>query len=513
MIKATRGLTDSQALKKIQQLLAKIQASATRFPDDPQAQRERIQRAKMDRMFFFKTYLPHWFSSDFADMHYQLSELSDEPGQAIVRFPRGFAKTTIGAQGIPLHNAVFDKVKFQLVIGKNQDHAAEILLPVILELEANERLAQDFGDLTTDIWGFKNGFMLSNGCWLACEGWEGRIRGIKKGAYRPNYIVVDDIEDRELVRNPRRVKQMVEWWLSEVMFALHDEAGTAMWLCTSLSGKSPTSLLLDPAYSPHEGNDPPDFKRLSFKAENPDGGSAWPARFPKERLQAMQDRMGTRAYKQEMLHEPMGDGGMFRREWFREILEEAIPREELATVTATDPSVKENESSDRKAVVTVSKHLPTGNYYIRHAWIRAASDTDMVDAMYLQQRLYRPMVQRLETQGAFELLKYPLREGAKRHGGLQLPVRTLTQSRPKILRIRIIEPIAERGKIWYVKDQSDQNVLLDQLELYPSTSVKDDGCDALAMCLDYLEPLSMGRDEGSYESMGKRETAGLGKLI
>lgn len=501
-MKLTREITSAQALKRIQILLAQIQASATRFPEDPQAQRERIARAKSDELFFYKTYLPHWFESDFADMHYELRDVLKTPGQKLVRFPRGFAKTT-NAQGKLVHNAVFDLVKFQLAIGRNQDHGQEILLPVVLELEVNERIQQDFGDQTTDVWGFKNGFMLRNGCWLASEGWEGRIRGVKKGPYRPNFVLVDDVEDKELVRNPRRVKQMEEWWLTEVMFALHDAQGVAVWLCTSLSDKSPTSLLMNPEHTPHEGHDPPQFDRLSFKAENEDRESTWPDRFPTERLRAMEARMGSRAYRREMLHETIADGGIFRREWFREVLEADIPTTDLVSVTACDPSVKDSESADRKAVVTVAKHLPTGNYYILHAWIRAATDTEMVDAMYVQDRLYRPVVVRLEAQGAFELLRYPLAEGAKRNGK-PLHVRTLTQSLPKELRIRRIEPIAERGVIHWVKNQSDQNELMNQFELYPSRSAHDDGPDAAEMCFEYLEPLTVVGTMAGFQSLDKR---------
>ena len=36
-------------------------------------------------------------------------------------------------------------------------------------------------------------------------------RGIKKRGLRPNYIAVDDIDDDELVRNPRRVGEAVDW--------------------------------------------------------------------------------------------------------------------------------------------------------------------------------------------------------------------------------------------------------------------------------------------------------------
>ncbi len=502
-MKLAQQISNAAALKRIQALLARIQSEATRFPDDPAAQRERIKRAKSDEMFFFTTYFPHWFESEFAEMHFALRDTLRIPGQKIVRYPRGFAKTT-SAQGTLLYNSLFDRVKFQLVVGRNQDHGQEILLPVVMELEANPRLLQDFGDQTTEVWGWTNGFMLKNGCWLASEGWEGRIRGVKKGPYRPNFILVDDIEDEELVRNPRRVRRMIDWWLSEVMFALHDERGIAVWLCTSLSDRSPTSLLLDPEYSPHEGHDPPQFDRLSFRAENAERESTWPARFPTERLRAMEARMGSRAYRREMLHESVPDEGIFRREWFRKIAEDEIPQTELVSVTACDPSVKETTAADRKAVVTVSKHLPTGRYYIRHAWIRAATDTEMVEALYLQDRLYRPVVIRLETQGAFALLKYPLAEGAKRHGKV-LHVRALTQSIPKEIRIRRVEPIAEQGRIYWVDQHSDQSELINQFEMFPASAAHDDGPDAAEMCIDYLESITAGGTMDGYAS-GERRT-------
>lgn len=513
-MKLSQTMTDAQALKKIQALLARIAASATRFPDDPAAQRERIQRAKSDYFYFCKTYLPHWFGCEFADAHYQLLDELGDPGQKLIQWPRGWAKTTHGAQGIPIWRALCEHGHFSLIVGKNDPHGKEILLPVVMELEANERILQDFGEQATDVWGFENGFLLRNGRWLDCVGWEGRVRGKKKGPYRPDYIVVDDIEDRELVRSPRRVKQMIQWWLTEVMFAFGDESGVAVWLCTNIHGKSATSLLLNPEYSPFEGEEPPQFTRLKFRATNEDGQSAWPDRFSDERLAAMKARMGSRAFEQEMNGLAMADGGMFRPEWIRWVDASEVPTTEMVTVGAVDPSVKSSGKADMKAVQIWSKHLPTSRYYVRYCWLRQGTDSELVDAMYRGDAQLSPIVWWFEAQGAFELFKYPLAEGAKRFGGKRLPVRFFTQSLPKEIRIRSLEAPFEQGLVHFVRGAGDVQVLAEQFEHYPTAGVADDGPDASEMIYRYLQPLGTSHGEGNYNAVGgKRSSAGLGKLI
>lgn len=513
-MKVTKQITDRQALQQITAMLARMASSATRFPEDAKAQRERIKRAGEDYFYFCKTYFPHWFTHEFAPAHEQLVEEIKTPGQKIIQWPRGWAKTTHGAQFIPLWRAIFEKGNYSLIVGKNETHAREIVLGIILEVEANERLLQDFGDLTTDVWGFDSGFMFKNGRWISCTGWEGRVRGAKKGPYRPDYIVVDDIEDQEIVRNRQRVRRMIHWWLTDVMFAFGDGDGVAIWLCTNISGKSATSLLLDPRFRPFEGEEPPQFTRLKFSWKNADGSSAWPSRFPDERIRETEVRMGKRAAAQEMEGLAITDGGMFRREWMNFISESEVPRADIVWVGGCDPSVKDKDNADMKAVGCMGKHLPTGRFYVGYCWIRVGTDTEMCDAMYRahDHKLHTPMVWWLEAQGAFELLKYPLAEAAKRHGNRRLPVRFFAQSLPKELRIRSMEAPFEQRLFYFIEGFTDQSVLIEQLEYFPSNGVHDDGPDMLEMCYRYLQHLTADRAEGSYESMGKRESAGLSKL-
>ncbi len=207
------------------------------------------------------------------------------------------------------------------------------------------------------------------------------------------------------------------------------------------------------------------------------------------------------------------DGGMFRREWFRKITEAELPQSEMVSVGACDPSVKDKDNADMKAVGVLSKHVSSGRYFIRYCWLKVATDTEMVDAMYRAHRLYSPLVWWLEAQGAFELLKYPLAEGAKRNGNQQLPVRFFSQSLPKELRIRRLEVPAEQGLIHYIGGHSDQELLIEQFEYYPSSGTHDDGPDMVEMCYRYLEHLTADRGDGGYESLGKRESSGLGKMI
>ena len=519
-MRRTKVLSIREAQRQLDQLAARIQQSATPLPAEGKA--ERVAKGEQDFWFFGRTYFPHYMTAAPAMMHREIVPLMLLLLVLIVRMPRGFAKTTIG-QIFIAWCALYKKRHFAVWIGKSDEAAQESVTAIVLEFEMNERIIRDFGEQRTKDWSAPSGFRLKNGFWLLALGRGGVIRGRKKQQYRPDLVIADDLEDDELVRNPKRVRQLLKWWLQSVLPMLARE-GTAVWLGTSLSQKSALDQLLDPEWSYEEGQPPPECMRKSYPAENLEGESVWPEVWPTEMLRAKRAQIGSTAYNQEFLHRAEMAGGMFRREWFKPYKdtppgispinggEAYLPVEGLITVQVTDPSVKSKETNDYKAVIVVSKHLPTQCYYIRHAWIRHDSAMNMLKKMFALHILLKPYLWLFEAIG-FALLYKDLINKIWHEFGIRPPIKFIDQQGlPKEIRIRRLEPIAEAGRIYYMPGHSDQNVLIEQLCYYPSSGMADDGPDALDMAIAHLEPMRAQVKARAAERIERKDDSFVGAL-
>ncbi len=501
-LKRTSKLSESQAIARIEQLARKIRSSATRLPGGEAEKRARLAEADKNFFFFAKTYFPHHFSADPASMHYKFIEAASEPGVIIFRMPRGFGKTTLG-QIFALWCLLFGKKKYVILIGKSQSVADELVETLVLELEENERLIQDFGEQRTSKWSAQNGFRLKSGAFFRALGREQPIRGRKMVSQRPDLILADDLEDEELVRNPTRVKRVLKWFLQSVLPARARDA-TVVWLGTGLAGKSPTALLLDPEWSYADSEDPPNFVRLSFAARNTEGQSVWPEVWSDARLSAERATIGTTAFNNEFEHLYEMVGGMFHDAWFVPYLPKDLPTSGLVSVTMADPSVKAKTTSDTKAVITISFDPKTRFYYIRHAWIRRGTTAEFIKQLFDQALVYHSRLVIVETV-AFAILLIKLIQDEDRARGVRLPVRCIEQAIGKEVRIQTVEPIAEQKRIHYIKGHSDQNELIEQFTYFPTSGKPDDGPDAFQMGVEFCERLpGDGKSKSKYESTSRR---------
>ena len=155
-----------------------IQDSVSPFENDtPEKQIERMERAKWDKLFFMKTYLPHYFTSDFGEFHDEWGDLAEIRDECVfVAAPREHAKSTFFTFGDPVHDICYDLRWFVIIVSDTNDQATGFTLPIRLELEDNPRVKNDFGKFRGSVWK-NNDFTTKNGVRI----WPGE-RARKSGA-------------------------------------------------------------------------------------------------------------------------------------------------------------------------------------------------------------------------------------------------------------------------------------------------------------------------------------------
>jgi predicted phage terminase large subunit-like protein len=463
-----------------------IEESVSPFEDDsPEKQKERIDQAEWDKLFFMRTYLPHYFYGEFADFQEEWAELGDLKNEcAFVAAPREHAKSTFFTFGDLLHDVCYELRHFILIISDTNDQATGFTLPIRLEFEDNPRIRHDFGDLTGKPWG-KNDFTTSKGVRVLARGRGEKVRGLKNRQYRPDKAVVDDFENDTNVRNPKQVKEGKDWLLKAVIGSLGEG------YCFLMVGNifHPKSVLSQFMAEKDDEGQPLYISRV-YQAivdeGKPEERPLWPSVWPIERLYAKRRQMGPRVFNEEMMNRTGAEDSPFQESWFKYFERVEIVLPELIVATFVDPSAKNREANDFKAIVTVGLHRATMKFHCLHAWIRHASVGEMFRAAYAQFDSYGGRIG-IEENMLKDFLHEAIYNFAK-EAGRYLPWEAVHHSTSKEARIiGTLSYLVEHEKLLFERGQSDQNTLVEQLIFILNANIHDDGPDALEGAVSMIQ--------------------------
>lgn len=479
-----------------------IQESVSPFEDDtPEKQAERKQRARSDKLYFMKTYLPHYFSKPFGDFHEEWSDLGDlRDDCAFVAAPREHAKSTFFTFGDPIHDVCYESRHFILIISDTNDQATGFTLPIRLEFEDNPRIRHDFGDLHGPKWAV-NDYTTANGIRMLARGKGEKVRGIKNRQWRPDKAVVDDFENDENVESPRLVKKGRKWLQGAVMGSL-GEGFCFLMVGNLFHPKSVLSQFI--ADKDEDGNALYISKiyRAILDEGKPDERPLWPEMWSLERLYKKKRTMGSVVFNAEMMNLVGAEESPFKEQWFRYFERTQIANKTLQTATFVDPSAKGGEANDYKAIITVGLDRAKMIFYCLHAWLRHTSPGGMFAAAYNHIDTYGGRIG-IEDNMLEDFLHEAIINYAK-EVKRYLPWAAVHHSTNKEARIiGTLSYLVEHGKILFEKGHSDQDLLVEQLVYILNKNVNDDGPDALEGAVSLLQG---GGGVIEHESTGKKRT-------
>ena len=153
--------------------------------------------------------------------------------------------------------------------------------------EFNARIIADFGEQKS-VGDWQEGeFTSQSGVkFLAC-GRGQSPRGLREREARPDYIVIDDLDDDELCRNEKRVKDLTDW-VKEALFGALDVGRGRFIMVGNLISK--TSVLANIAAT--KG-----VYVSEVKAVDRDGNPVWKEKWTKDEAQEYRDFVGYRAWE------------------------------------------------------------------------------------------------------------------------------------------------------------------------------------------------------------------------
>lgn len=484
---AEKKLAYEQWKERCKQVQAFTDTSLMR-KETPLEKEKRIRRLQSNYAAFCEYYFPHFLqlrdkttgevirTIHNAPFHNQAAQkVKNTPNlKAVFMWPRGHAKSTHMDIFTPLWLMFQTKrlINFMVVVGKSEDSAIRLLGDIQAELEYNQRIISDFGTQKNAGDWQEGEFKTKDGVkFLAC-GRGQSPRGLRDREARPDYIVIDDLDDDELCRNEKRVHDLTDW-VKEALFGSLDVGRGRFIMVGNLISK--TSVLFNLAHT--KG-----VFLSKIVAVDANGEPVWREKWTKEEAQAYADFVGFRAWNKEMMHNPIKDGTIFRHDWIR--YKKVLPLNKYdQLICYTDPSFKSTTSNDYKASRFWGK-IGT-EFHLIDCYVRQDTVGGMVRWLY---NLYESLPEDVTVSFFMEanflqdtILDEFTEEGNRR--GYQLPITGDKRKKPdKLQRIEAISPLWERGFVFYneaLKDSPDMEVGIEQtLSLERGSRVHDDAPDA-----------------------------------
>lgn len=470
-----------------------IAGSVSPFDDDtPEKQEERIERGRHDLLYFCKTYLPHYFPIEFGPFHEEWEDISETRDDVeLVGAPREHAKSTFFSFAIPIRNICYVLRRFQLIISDTNDQAVGFTLPIKTELEDNPRIRHDFGDLKGGKWAAGD-FVSANGVKTLARGKGEKVRGLKNRQYRPDYAVIDDFENDENVENPKIVEKGLRWLRRAVIGSM----GTG-YLFVMVGNLFHPKSVLSQLIAEKDEEGLPLYRSHVYRAwldyGKPEQRPLFPALWPAERLEKKKRTMGVRDFNAEMMNLTGDDDSPFQENWFVYYDRLELPTTIMEVATFVDPSAKNGEGNDYKAIITVGLDRSIMKFRCLHAFIRRVSVGDMFRAIYAQHDSYGGVVG-IEENMLKDFLHEAIFNYAKEVGRYLpwMPVHHSTNKEARI--IGSLSYLVEHQKLLFEKGHSDQDLLVEQLIYILNKNINDDGPDGLEGAVSLLQGGATGEE-------------------
>jgi predicted phage terminase large subunit-like protein len=195
--------------------------------DGPAESQNWKERCAKSLELFCQHYFPDVFTSEFCEFHRDVFRkiegyiLSGDHGglkKYMARAaPRGHGKSQIISMGLPLWCACYGYRFNILIVSDTAEQAAQFINDIKGELEENEALIADFGNLVGKKTWKTDKIVTANGVHCCAKGAGQKLRGIKYRNKRPDLVIVDDLENDESVETEGQRKKLFNWFMKALL--------------------------------------------------------------------------------------------------------------------------------------------------------------------------------------------------------------------------------------------------------------------------------------------------------
>ena len=193
-------------------------------PEERKALEEVLMQCHLNTQVAAKVLFPDVFTSDFSILHDQIFKLIDAGHRKIaIAAPRGLGKTSI-ARTVLAKKILYRDVNFACYVSNSATSAEMQTENIKRSLQSNRMIRQLFGNIKISDNPFSDDDTFSKKAWVAFgntfvlpRGWGQQVRGLNWANYRPQLVIIDDLENKDEIRNEDIRMKMKEWFFSDLL--------------------------------------------------------------------------------------------------------------------------------------------------------------------------------------------------------------------------------------------------------------------------------------------------------
>ncbi len=456
---------------------------------------ERRYLCSKDFSLFFCYYFLKYVKYPYAPFHYEMfgdvKDLFDGKYReaAWIMF-RESAKTSL-SKGLLTWIILYKKRKYVNVDSFDKENAERILFDIVLELQTNDLIKSDFGELFNakknpdEITQKRvNNFLTNNGVRVEAHSTQESVRGRLHAEQRPDFLLLDDFETNKTKDSKAYTEQVIKH-IDEFKAGL-DSTALVLYLGNYITEYGSIQTLIDRAKTDH---------RLLIRSVPviKDGQPTWPAKYAmtdeearltnKVSLEDKKRQLGSQVFSAEMMNQPIDEATQefHKKDWKVRKLED-LKDMRLRKFVTIDSALTRNADSDNTGI---TKNYVTEandwNIESRQYKINSKSLVDLIfqfhddgfEKIGIEEGAFTQAVEPFFQDECRVRNKYPYIVKLK-HGGIM-----------KETRIRGLIPKYEAGHIYHLEGKTSD--LEGELLRFPK-GVHDDCADSLAYQLQIAEP-------------------------
>lgn len=459
------------------------------------------------------------------DFHIELCSKLDELGETPTKkiawsCPRGHGKSAYLSNIFPVHQVIFKKRHYILIVSETEKMSQRFVEWVADQLKFNEKLRSDYGEvLSPNKMSNESdnieGFITHTSIKVQSASMGKQLRGARNGAYRPDLVILDDLESAKNT-NTKELRDKNLHWFNSVIVPIGDITRTSYIYMGTLvhssgllpevlkrsdyDGKIYSAIVSEPDHpemwehlenmlkdvdNPNRLDEAKEYYAQNKEMMDKGVKTLWSERFTYFELMTIKVNVGSRAFASEYLNKPSDDETcIFKPDYFiyydDKDLWDGNRKIHLDVYGFWDIAIGKNSRSDYNAITIIGRDNRTGVIYVLDTF---AEKIPMHKALQVAMDMiikWRPRVFGVETVQAQYDMYRQLREMLMKSGIYNTRLLAFNPKGKKEDRIEQLEPLVEGG---YLRFKKSQRMLIEQLNMFPNADY-DDLPDALASSVE-----------------------------
>lgn len=337
----------------------------------------RIKKLLADPEAWFVYYFPKYCFSAPAAFHIKSTKKFLKASRLYQsrRWARGLSKSTrrmfevfykMFAQGFKVN---------ALLISKSESNAIRLLAPYRANLEANQRLINDYGDqVRVGKWAEEE-FITRLGSSFRAVGAEQNPRGAKLEEMRVNMAIFDDVDDDEVCRNPERLQ--TRWdWVEQAVIPTVDISKDYFILFDN-------NIIAEDSIAVRAARYADDVETINIR--DAAGKSVWAEKNSEADIDYMLSKLSYESAQKEYFNNPLSQGKTFKEIVYGKCppmkdLQFIVQYADPATSNKDRPTLKSKAQNSCKAVALVGYLNQT--FYLYKCFVDNATNSHFTDWLY-----------------------------------------------------------------------------------------------------------------------------------